>query len=587
MALTKETLEGTKNNSTAVSQINSRLKASDRMRADAVSLEVPVKVHGTRVSEAASGITSSEPFEEETSTLIVFPQGGVLKMATPVAPNQMIVVTNLKSGHDSICRILKVRAYAQRQGYVEIEFTHRQPGYWGVYFPSDGADGANQIAPVKPAAPAPPISVEVKVEKPAEKAPPDTDDVKPMPAPPIVKPVARKPESIFAPIGSQEEVQPAAAATSSRAMPGRIAEPASKQLSAQAASKSATELPAAASFSPAGLSIDGSKENAYVNPLAGAGALAEAVDAPETESVQSSSESAAPLGRFAAAASPGNDRGVEREPFGSGFGSGTFGLGAGPSEPRKSGRSSGAMLAVAAVALLAGAAGATYHFGLLPFGRQSTPEPALTISAPVASASAPVGLVKANASIPPLTASTKPAEAASVPATPDETSAVRTPKPATKAPNLLAALKAHPKTRKHAPRSADADAAPEVDTPAIDGAGALSAIGTPSPLAPPPGESQAPVRIRVGGALKPPRLVSSVQPVYPAMARDAGIEGDVVIDTAVDQKGKITSARVVSGPAMLRQAALDALRQWKYAPSMLNGEPVPVQVTVRIKFHRD
>jgi protein TonB len=622
MAPTKETLEGTTNNSTAVSQINSRLKASDRMRADAVSLEVPVKVHGTRVSEAASGITSSEPFEEETSTMIVFPQGGVLKMATPVAPNQMIVVTNLKSGHDSICRIVKVRAYAPGQSYVEIEFTHRQAGYWGVYFPSDGADGANQIAPVKPPAPAPPISVEVKVEKPAEKAPPETADGKPMPAPPNVKPVASQPESIFAPIGSQEEVQPAAAATSSRAMPGRKTEPASKQLSAQAASKKAIELPAAASLSPAGLSIDGSKESAYVSPLAlaGTGALAEAVDAPETESVQSSSESAAPLGRFAAAASPGNGRGVEREPFGSGFGSGTFGLGAGPSEPRRSGPSSGAMLAVAAVALLAGTAGAAYHFGLLPFGRQSTPESASPISAPVASVSAPVGLqqtltrqpadvssalpqidsrvaasaptanassVKANASISPLTASTKPAEAASVPATPDETSAARTLKPATKAPNLLAALKAHPKTRKHAPRSADADAAPELDTLSIDGAGALSEIGTPSPLAPPTGESQAPVRIRVGGALKPPRLLSSVKPVYPAMARDAGIEGDVVIDTAIDPRGNITSARVVSGPPMLRQAALDALRQWKYAPSMLNGEPVPVQVTVTIKFHRD
>jgi len=253
------------------------------------------------------------------------------------------------------------------------------------------------------------------------------------------------------------------------------------------------------------------------------------------------------------------------------------------------------MLAVAAVALLAGAAGAAYHFGLLPFGSQSTPEPALTISAPVASAGAPVGFrqttqqpADVSSALPqiPRTASTKPAEAASVPATPDE-SAARTPKLATKAPNLLAALKAHPKTRKHAPRSADADAAPELDTPAIDGAGALSEIGTPSPLAPPAGESQAPVRIRVGGALKPPRLVSSVEPVYPAMARNAGIEGDVVIDTAIDQKGNITSARVVSGPPMLRQAALDALRQWKYAPSMLNGEPVPVQVTVRIKFHRD
>jgi len=80
--------------------------------------------------------------------------------------------------------------------------------------------------------------------------------------------------------------------------------------------------------------------------------------------------------------------------------------------------------------------------------------------------------------------------------------------------------------------------------------------------------------------------VSSVLPVYPAVARDTGTEGDVVIDTTIDKTGKVTSMKVVSGPPMLRQAAVDALRQWKYEPSKLNGEPVPVQLTVTIKFHR-
>jgi len=75
-------------------------------------------------------------------------------------------------------------------------------------------------------------------------------------------------------------------------------------------------------------------------------------------------------------------------------------------------------------------------------------------------------------------------------------------------------------------------------------------------------------------------------PVYPSMARETGIEGDVVVDTTIDASGKVTTMKVLSGPPVLRQAALDALRQWKYAPSMLNGQPIPVEMTVTIKFHR-
>ncbi len=113
--------------------------AGATLRADALSLEVPVKVHGSRVTEVARGVAPrTEPFEEETGTMIVFPHGGVLRMSTAVTASQMLVVTNLKTRQDAICRVVKVRTFSSMQGYVEVEFTHQQPGYWGVHFPSEG-----------------------------------------------------------------------------------------------------------------------------------------------------------------------------------------------------------------------------------------------------------------------------------------------------------------------------------------------------------------------------------------------------------------------------------------------------------------
>jgi periplasmic protein TonB len=179
--------------------------------------------------------------------------------------------------------------------------------------------------------------------------------------------------------------------------------------------------------------------------------------------------------------------------------------------------------------------------------------------------------------------------AATAPSEPEPTSAEApsTQNPSPKVPDMFGALNAHPTSRAYAGDAGQTDAAPAVDAPATEaGEGGLSAIDASSAIAPPSTEPQAPVRIRVGGELKPPRLVSSVLPVYPPVARDAGIEGDVVIDTTIDKTGRVTSTKVVSGPAVLRGPALDALRQWKYEPSKLNGEPVAVQMTVTIRFHR-
>jgi protein TonB len=92
--------------------------------------------------------------------------------------------------------------------------------------------------------------------------------------------------------------------------------------------------------------------------------------------------------------------------------------------------------------------------------------------------------------------------------------------------------------------------------------------------------------LRVGGQVRPPIRIKEVPPVYPAIAKSAQVQGDVVIEATIDEGGKVADARVVKSVPMLDQAALDAVRQWEYQPSLLNGVPTPVIMTVTVKFTR-
>ena len=88
----------------------------------------------------------------------------------------------------------------------------------------------------------------------------------------------------------------------------------------------------------------------------------------------------------------------------------------------------------------------------------------------------------------------------------------------------------------------------------------------------------------VGGDVKPARLISSAPPSYPALARTQHISGDVRIDALIDATGRVTTMKVVSGPALLHQAAMDALRRWKYEAATLDGKPVAMHLTVTLQF---
>ena len=92
--------------------------------------------------------------------------------------------------------------------------------------------------------------------------------------------------------------------------------------------------------------------------------------------------------------------------------------------------------------------------------------------------------------------------------------------------------------------------------------------------------------VRVGGQIMPPRKIKDVQPVYPAIAQSARVSGAVTIEATIGPDGKVTDAKVVRSVPLLDQAALDAVRQWEYLPTLLNGVPVPVVITVTVNFKR-
>jgi protein TonB len=94
----------------------------------------------------------------------------------------------------------------------------------------------------------------------------------------------------------------------------------------------------------------------------------------------------------------------------------------------------------------------------------------------------------------------------------------------------------------------------------------------------------APQRVRVSQGVVEGNLIRRVEPVYPPIAKTARIQGTVILHAIISKTGNIENLQVVSGHPMLTAAALDAVRQWKYKPYMLNGEPVEVDTTVTVNF---
>lgn len=90
--------------------------------------------------------------------------------------------------------------------------------------------------------------------------------------------------------------------------------------------------------------------------------------------------------------------------------------------------------------------------------------------------------------------------------------------------------------------------------------------------------------VRVGGMVQAANLLTKVSPEYPALAKAARIQGVVKLDALIDTDGNVVNLKLLSGPAMLVQAAMEAARQWVYKPTFLNDRAVQIQTTIDINF---
>ena len=112
--------------------------------------------------------------------------------------------------------------------------------------------------------------------------------------------------------------------------------------------------------------------------------------------------------------------------------------------------------------------------------------------------------------------------------------------------------------------------------------GGLEPLAPPPPPPPPPPAPRGPIRI--GGVIKEPALLTRVDPVYPGVAISANIEGTVILEAIVDEEGRVESVKVLRSLSVLDKPAVEAVKQWRYSPVLLNGKPEKFVLTVAVTF---
>lgn len=575
---------------------------ADTLESEAIGLDVSVRVHGSQVTAVVLESTEHvEPFEEDTSTMIVFPRGAVVKLQARVRTGHAVVVTNLATKQTALCRIIQVNSTAGTVHYVKLEFSQPEPGFWGVHFPSD------------PAASAAPSLSALGTEIPARETR----------------------ASINAPQKAAEMQKPAPAAVTDAPSAVRAQPPPAMNLPRALAKPTTLEtigegaksvLPPTVNYGAA----PGAPTN-EVMPLAAA-PLKQASSAPK---------------RQAAAARPQNDRTIAVEtPIFDSLSTGeeifdngapaasqeqlsilktdtrlgpAFGRSLDPSSllqsvevPKQHSRLKIFLTAAAVVIIGAGAA-----FYVRQYQRNARQNAAAAAPAPVTqkipattSNNPAPSEATAQTPVPPSSEAAPPqapapsARQASVQAPADEGAITVTPVHST--PKKTTPQQSHPTistglaniyagdlaARPHANKRSSAPI--QAPVPAINSApGNLGAVPSNAALGslvggsadnsalPKPAEAKPVVR---GGVVTPPRLIRSVQPIYPPLAASNHTEGDVQVEAFIDQAGKVVSTKVISGPILLRRAAMDAVRQWRYSPALLDGKAISMQYKVIVSF---
>ena len=252
-----------------VSPAHSRVAASPASRIAAISAEIPLEIHGSRKS-----LTDGHPieaFHEDTVSVIVFPNGGIVRLAAGVSKGQMVAVTNLNTQRGMLCRVANVRTYPNLKSYVEIEFTQPATGFWGVKFPNEVSAPSNSPATqaTEPPAPvqqeaAPPVAPSSRQREPEIPSSNEAADEPTLvhvsaddenASPEIEAPVGQtelKPEDFWGASFPAEMIDAVAAPRASSVQPVAPAPPASKPLSPSSGAPAANT----AETEPIDLAID-------------------------------------------------------------------------------------------------------------------------------------------------------------------------------------------------------------------------------------------------------------------------------------------------------------------------------------------
>jgi TonB family protein len=461
--------------------------SEDRPRAGAGCVAIPLRVEGSQ--EATDPGQPSKPFQETTRTMIVFPLGGVLRLAAKVVRGQLVTVTNLNTRHRMLCRIVKVRDYPNMKAYVDFEFTQPAPAFWGLSFHPEAAAPPTVSAPsswgIQPTILAPKTNPPVAAEPAAESVLHNTADS-------LQDSAARS-------------ISPAIFSEHSHLLAASLADP--------------------------GMPEESARTNKS-NPVRRVGFVAAAL-------LVVAASAWFLLPRDAATSAPSSTQGAS--PGGSAL----------AGEVQSDGAASTVMTVTAT---------------LPSYSPENTVEPPPTL--------APNGnnqtLTSANAQKEQANKQNRRAGLPAITLTAPSVAPGQTTNQSTELPPE--------------PTGKEEGVAPsgENRTGGIFGDASKGERLPPPPPPPPPAENRAP--IRPGGEATLAHLVSSVPPAYPSGAKLLHIQGDVRILASIDEDGNVTEMKVLSGAMQLQDAAMGAVRKWKYQPAKLNGKPVAAQITVIVRF---
>jgi TonB family protein len=600
-------------------------KPGETHRSHPVAIEIPVTVQGSR---SAPGHQLPQQFVEETRTVLVFVEGGVLRISEEVAPGQFLILKNLCTNEEAPCVVVP-KNIGSAKGYVEVEFAQPADGFWGVDF-STGQANAAAVSPLMPGpaalVPSKPVAPEkVSPAHPAapEAAPPSEGDAElmkraldaafsslPHPSPkPSAEPAKPRDEAAHA----SDSAPALKTAGPGVAAPHPVATPTAKGPNGSYSGGGVSQKSSSGSNSLAipqvavPLAIaDSIEHNAAVLPEKKTPAHSGSSTAPAVLSV-AQTRKLNPLFDLSVASRPG--RAAEPAVLASDL--------APQKDVHRVAPNSGWkwMLAGVVVALACMGIGAgSYRWFFkkpLSFGfaaRTTAPQPSTTPPiipvnpAEVASTAAtsptspPAKSAEVPASPAPLDSSaSRHAGAASTVTAVGATNGTATHDPANETPRhqSILARSGAPAAPVATPARSNSASAPDAvgdiaGAPTNLQSNALGSIlpgGTEANSVPAPPPAPAPVTPAApSSVLQQAHLLKSAPPIYPQIAAERGDGGEVKIDALVNEAGKVTETKVLSGPMSLRIAAMTAVRQWVYQPAKLDGKAISTHVIVTVKF---